>query len=114
MDVKSSFILMGYQYIIMKDYLLAFKKIFNFKDNASIKEFWSFFLVDILVKVLLHVLVSKFSVSEYVPKVYNVISFIVFISIGFRRVKSAGYSGWLFLIPLANLVLASLPEKRSN
>jgi uncharacterized membrane protein YhaH (DUF805 family) len=36
--------------------------------------------------------------------------FIIF-SVGYRRVKNTGFSGWLFLIPFVNLIFASLPEK---
>lgn len=95
----------------MKNYFLAFRNIFNFKGESTINEFWSFFIINIIVSVVISILLKKLSLHEYVYSGYRLITVITLISLGFRRLKNAGYSGWLFLIPVANLVLASLPEK---
>lgn len=98
----------------MKYYFLAFKNIFNFKDEATIKEFWYYFLINIVVTVIVNQVCKKFELNEYVFSVYRVITVFALISLGFRRLKDAGLSGWLFLIPLVNLILAGLPRKRSQ
>lgn len=95
----------------MKDYINAFKKIFNFKDETTLKEFWNFFFINLIVNVMVRFLVKKFSLPENLYNLYSIIILFTLISIGFRRLKNAGYSGWLFLIPFVNLILALLPEK---
>lgn len=95
----------------MKDYINAFKNIFNYKDETTLKEFWNFFIINLLINVLVRFLVNKFSLPEYLYNTYTIIILLTLISIGFRRLKDAGYSGWLFLIPILNLILASLPQK---
>jgi len=95
----------------MKNYLLAFKNILNFKGEASNSEFWNYFIINILVSVLITYPLMKLDIYDYVYPVYSTITTITLVSLGFRRLKNAGFSGWFFLIPFANLILASLPEK---
>jgi uncharacterized membrane protein YhaH (DUF805 family) len=95
----------------MKDYINAFKNIFNYRDEATLKEFWNFFIFYFLFNIIIRFIVKRFSMPEYIHNTYIVIVSLALISIGFRRLKNAGYSGWLFLIPIVNLILALLPEK---
>jgi uncharacterized membrane protein YhaH (DUF805 family) len=98
----------------MKDYINAFKNIFNYKDESTLKEFWNFFIINLIVNVIIRFLVKKFSLSEYLHNIYSVIILFTLISIGYRRLKNAGYSGWLFLIPILNLILALFPQKETK
>lgn len=95
----------------MKDYINAFKNIFNYKDEATLKEFWSFYFFSLLLNVIIRFLNKRFPLPEYLYITYVVVVISALISIGFRRLKNAGFSGWLFLIPIVNLILASLPQK---
>tara|TARA_R110002072_G_scaffold129809_3_gene268413 strand:- start:8753 stop:9046 length:294 start_codon:yes stop_codon:yes gene_type:complete len=97
----------------MKNYFLAFKNIFNYKSEATMSEFWSFFIINIIVSFLFTILIEKLSLNNIILITYRIITFLVLFSLGFRRIKNAGLSGWLFLIPIANVILASLPEKKS-
>jgi uncharacterized membrane protein YhaH (DUF805 family) len=38
--------------ILIKNYLLAFKNMFNFKDEATLSEFWSFFIINLIVSTI--------------------------------------------------------------
>lgn len=96
----------------MKDYFNAFRKIFEYNDETSVSEFWNFFVVNLIVNVIIRLLVRKFSIPEIYYNIYIVIATLTLFSIGFRRLRNAGYSGWLFLIPIVNLFLASYPEKK--
>jgi uncharacterized membrane protein YhaH (DUF805 family) len=96
----------------MKDYLNAFKNIFNYKDEATLKEFWNFFIFNFFFNIILRLLDKKFSQFEYLYDTYIVIVTLALVSLGFRRLKNAGYSGWLFLIPFVNLILALSPKKQ--
>lgn len=96
----------------MKNYLLAFKNIFNYSGEATLNEFWTFFGINFIVNIIVTIICKKLNLDDYVYKTYRIISIFAFVSIGFRRLKNAGLSGWLFLIPLANLLFASYPEKK--
>lgn len=95
----------------MKYYFLAFKKILDFKGNSNLVEFWSFFLINIFVSTIILITSKKFFSSEIPSNVYRIFSLIPMYSLGFRRLRNAGLSPWLFLIPIINLILAIFPEK---
>jgi len=95
----------------MKDYIKAFKNIFNYRGEATIKEFWNFFIINIIVSILILILSKKILSTELPSNIYRCFSIFPLYSLGFRRLREAGYSGWLFLIPVVNLVFASLPSK---
>lgn len=96
----------------MKDYLNAFKNIFNYRDEATLKEFWNFFIFNWFFNIIIRLLAKRFSQSEYLYDTYIVIVTLTLVSVGFRRLKNAGISGWLFLIPFVNLILALRPQKQ--
>jgi len=98
----------------MKYYLLAFKNIFNFKSESTIIEFWSFFIVNAIVSFLFTVIIKILLEDTIILPLYRIITFLVLFSIGFRRLKNAGFNGWLFIIPIVNLILAFFPEKRDK
>jgi uncharacterized membrane protein YhaH (DUF805 family) len=98
----------------MKNYFIAFKRMFDFKGESTVNEFWSFFLIKIILIILITYIFKKLNIYDYVFPIYSTLSTVVLISLGFRRLKNAGFSGWLFLIPFANLILASLPSKDSK
>ena len=98
----------------MKDYLNAFKKIFNFRDEATLKEFWNFLIFNFIVNIILRFLSKRFLLPEYLHDTFTAIATLALVSVGFRRIKNAGYCGWLFLIPIVNLILALLPQKEGK
>lgn len=97
----------------MKYYLLAFKKAFDFKNESSVKEFWYFFFINLLVTFGLIIVSKKIFNTEVISNVYRILSLLPLISLGFRRLRNAGLSPWLFLIPIVNLFLAGLPQKEN-
>lgn len=96
----------------MKDYINAYKNILNFNGSTSLKEFWNFFFINLAVNVLVKIIVKKTDIPYLIEDIYIAIVLIVFISIGFRRLKNAGGFPMAFLIPILNLFLAMLPEKK--
>jgi uncharacterized membrane protein YhaH (DUF805 family) len=87
---------------------------FNFKNEATLNEFWYFFIINLFVSFSVGFLVSKMFPNnrDLLLSIYRVIDVYIIFSVGYRRVKNAGYSGWLFLIPFVNLIFAGLPEKK--
>ncbi len=94
----------------MNYYIEPFKNIFNFSGKSSRKEFWYFFLINILISILIGVIKSIIGVYN-LGYYYELLILIPFISLGFRRLKDAGISSWLFIFPVLNLVLATFPSK---
>jgi uncharacterized membrane protein YhaH (DUF805 family) len=97
----------------MKNYFNAFARMFNYTDEASLTEFWSFFIINMMMNIIIRIVVRLFDLHVYFHNAYIVIAILALVAIGFRRLKNAGYSGWLFLIPIVNLVLALAPEKKA-
>mgnify|MGYP006174652545 CR=1 FL=1 len=65
----------------MKDYLNAFKNIFNYKDEATLKEFWNFFIFNWFFNIIIRLLAKRFSQSEYLYDTINVNNFKYFINV---------------------------------
>ena len=97
----------------MKYYFLAFKRIFEFKGESNIKEFWYFFLINIVITLLLIYVSKKLFDTELISNIYRYISLFTLLSLGFRRLRDAGQLPWLFLIPVVNLFLSGLPKKEA-
>jgi uncharacterized membrane protein YhaH (DUF805 family) len=95
----------------MKYYIKAFINVLDFKGKANIKEFWCFLLLNIFITILLSLIGIKIFNSSLISDIYRYISLIPLLSLGFRRLRDAGFSPWLFLIPFINLILAGISKK---
>ncbi|RBP34616.1 uncharacterized membrane protein YhaH (DUF805 family) [Oceanihabitans sediminis] len=95
----------------MKYYINAFKKATDIQSKASIKEFWYFMLINIIISIFIGVLKAAFGLN-HIGTIYNIIIIIPFTTLGFRRLNEVGLSKWLFLIPFVNLILAGLPKEK--
>ena len=62
-----------------------------------------------MISILL-VLTKKTHGIDQIDVYYRYIYFLPFIALGFRRVQDTGKSGWLFLIPIVNFVIAGFVE----
>lgn len=94
----------------MNYFITPFKKMFDFTGKSTVKEFWLFFLIDTLVAGVFGFISGIFDIG-YIGDAYLILSGLPFIALGFRRLNDAGYNKWLFLIPIANLILVSLDSK---
>ncbi|WP_430510170.1 DUF805 domain-containing protein [Gottfriedia solisilvae] len=91
----------------MKWYFQALKNTFNFKGRARRKEYWMFRLVDFLFLISFFItgfLVAGEKIPEVVgviPKIYDVLIFIPYLSVSVRRLHDIGKTGWwvLMLVP---------------
>lgn len=94
----------------MKYLINPFINMFDFEGKASVKEFWIFILFQYIIMFVLGILGAMIN-FRFLGKLYLLISLLPFIALGFRRLKDAGFNQWLFLIPIANIILASIPKK---
>ena len=71
-----------------------------------------------LIGTISYVILTAFDVEIptkiIVQRWSNTILFIPLLSLGFRRIQDTGKTGWLFLIPLLNLILAMFPGNEGS
>lgn len=93
----------------MKWYLKVLNQYFDFSGRARRKEFWMFFLFNLLITWSLTLLdlvfgTFYFTIASYI---YSMLVFIPNIAVTLRRLHDVGKSGWYFfvaLIPLAGFI----------
>jgi uncharacterized membrane protein YhaH (DUF805 family) len=96
----------------MKYITQPFKKIFNIKDKANLKEFWVYFtFLLFLVSPLIGFIDGLGIINKNFIVAFNVFFLIQFTTLGIRRLNDTKFNKWLFLIPIVNLILASFPAK---
>jgi uncharacterized membrane protein YhaH (DUF805 family) len=95
-------------------YLEVMRKYAVFDGRARRKEYWMFFLFNILIAfaigftfgVIGATLGLGTTLSKPVGIIYNLAVLIPGIAVGVRRMHDIGRSGWWILLPIVNLVFA--------
>jgi uncharacterized membrane protein YhaH (DUF805 family) len=88
----------------MKWYLAVLKKYAIFQGRARRKEYWYFFLFNLLFAYA----VAFFSIWIKLPSLYVIYVLALLIpgiAVGVRRMHDVNKSGWFILIPIYNLIL---------
>ncbi|AIV05671.1 membrane protein [Vibrio harveyi] len=94
----------------MNWYLTAIKKYINFGGRARRKEYWYFFLFNILISLVLCFI--DITTGNYDPEtgygllssIYALAVFIPGITVGVRRLHDTGRTGWWSLIAFVPLI----------
>ncbi|MGU7768943.1 DUF805 domain-containing protein [Burkholderia sp. MR1-5-21] len=94
----------------MKWYLKVLKNYAVFSGRARRKEYWMFFLVNIIVAFVIGAifgviaaLVGDRSLANW-AQLYSLAVLIPGISVAVRRIHDSDHSGWWVLFPIVNLV----------
>ena len=92
----------------MNWYLKVIKQYADFEGRARRKEYWMFFLFNLLISWGISILMFIINLPELsiLSSIYSIAVFIPSMAVGVRRMHDAGKSGWYFLIPIYNLILA--------
>ena len=85
-------------------YLKVLKQYADFKGRARRKEYWMFFLFNVIVTFSFGFVCGLIGMSD-LNNVYTLAVLLPSISVSVRRVHDIGKSGWYLLIPIYNLVL---------
>lgn len=96
----------------MNYYFEPFKKIFDFNGKSSLKEFWMYFLLNIVASILIGV-IRGFTDYHILREIFLIVTLLPFIALGFRRLNDAGINRWLFLLPFINIILACFPKNEA-
>jgi uncharacterized membrane protein YhaH (DUF805 family) len=87
-----------------------FKKFATFNGRSRRKEYWLFFLFNMVVVLIIALVESSLNAGEVkrtasLADLYNLIVLIPSIAVGVRRMHDVGKSGWFILVPIYSLVL---------
>jgi uncharacterized membrane protein YhaH (DUF805 family) len=103
----------------MNWYLKVLKQYADFNGRARRKEYWMFFLFNIIIAVILGFIEgiadSNPTSGVRLGSIYQLAILIPSIAVGVRRMHDVGKSGWFLLIPIYNFILAVTDgDKDSN
>ncbi|GAA4292866.1 DUF805 domain-containing protein [Aestuariibaculum suncheonense] len=103
----------------MKWYLKVVKDNYaNFNGRARRKEYWMFFLFNMLFTYGLSITLSIIAVASEmyslasIYMLYSLAVLIPSIAVGVRRMHDVGKSGWYLLIPIYSFILAVTEGER--
>ena len=77
----------------------------NFKGRATRQEYWMFILFNFIFTIVASVIDAVTGLG-FIYFLYTLALFIPSIAAVIRRMHDVGKSGWFFLIPIYNLILA--------
>lgn len=97
----------------MNWYLDVLKKYAVFSGRARRKEYWMFFLVNLIISFVIGFVVGVIGAAlqmnlSSLSLIYSLAVLIPSIAVGVRRMHDIGRSGWWILFPIVNLVFFCL------
>jgi uncharacterized membrane protein YhaH (DUF805 family) len=97
----------------MNWYLMVIKNYAGFKGRARRKEYWMFFLFNMIISIVINIIaaVAKFPL---LGTLYSLAVLLPSLAVGVRRMHDLGKSGWFILIPIYNLILACTEGDRGE
>jgi len=99
----------------MNYYLKVLKQYADFNGRARRKEYWMFFLFNIIVSFGLGLIDGVLFQRQAISALYSLVVLVPSIAVAVRRVHDVGKSGWFILIPIYNLILVCTEgEPRTN
>ena len=103
----------------MKWYLLVIKNYAVFSGRAQRKEYWMFFLFNIIIAFGIgfvlgfigSILGMGTALSNSISVIYSLAILIPSIAVAIRRMHDIGRSGWWILFPLLNVIFLCLDSQ---
>lgn len=95
---------------------VVFENYANFNGRARRREYWMFFLVNIIIGIVIGFVAGLISEKLLIiANIYNLAILVPSIAVAVRRMHDVGKSGWFILIPIYNIILlATEGEKGPN
>ena len=93
----------------MSWYLMAVTKYATFSGRARRKEYWMFFLVNIIISFVLGLIMGFFKAAtgidlSFVSILYALALILPSIAVGVRRMHDTDRSGWWLIVPIAGFI----------
>ena len=82
----------------MEWYLKVFKQYADFNGRARRKEYWMFFLFNIIASFILGAVDAAVGSYGALTGIYALVVLIPSIAVGVRRLHDTGKSGWMLLV----------------
>lgn len=103
----------------MSWYLAVLKKYAVFSGRARRKEYWMFFLFNVIIAFALALVEGLLGIAagsdrSILATIYQLAILIPAIAVGVRRMHDTDHSGWWVLFPIVNLVFACTEGTRGN
>jgi uncharacterized membrane protein YhaH (DUF805 family) len=86
-------------------YIEVLKKYAIFQGRARRKEYWMFFLFNMIIAFALG-FVGGMLKTRVLSSLYSLAVLVPAIAVGVRRMHDTDHSGWWLLLPIVNLVFA--------
>jgi len=95
----------------MNWYLVVLKKYAVFNGRSRRKEYWMFFLFNVIIAFVLGMIEGVLGINSNTTQnvfadLYQLAVLVPSIAVGIRRMHDVGKSGWFMLVPIYNLILA--------
>lgn len=97
----------------MRYYYLALLNYATFTGRASRKEFWYFFLYNLIIAFVIGYYAGVYDIPQLI-EIYPWVVLIPTISVGVRRMHDVGKSGWFVLFPIYNIILACIEGTKGD
>ena len=93
----------------MSWYLGVLKKYAVFEGRARRKEYWMFFLFNIIIAMVLGAIegilgIAADSSASIFGSIYQLAVFVPSLAVSVRRMHDTDHSGWWLLVPIVNLI----------
>jgi uncharacterized membrane protein YhaH (DUF805 family) len=90
-----------------------FYKYADFKGRSTFVEYWTFFLYNVVIMIIVAITAGLYRAPVLVPA-YQVVIFLPWVSAGVRRLHDTGRSGWWLILPLYNFYLLTTPSGQNK
>ena len=97
----------------MNWYLKVLKQYADFKGRARRKEYWMFFLFNMIISFVVG-FIAGMSDTPIIGTIYSLAVFIPGLAVGVRRIHDGGKSGWFLLIPFYNFYLLAAVDSENG
>jgi uncharacterized membrane protein YhaH (DUF805 family) len=102
----------------MEWYIKVLKNYAEFTGRATRKEYWMFFLFNILISIGLSIVGSVLSSilktdQTILSNIYSLAVLVPGIAVAIRRMHDTGRNGWWCIVPIAGLIFACEPSQPS-
>jgi uncharacterized membrane protein YhaH (DUF805 family) len=88
----------------MEWYLAVLKKYAVFSGRARRKEYWMFFLFNIIIVFVLSFIEGLSRSPNVLSTIYQLAVLVPGIAVSIRRMHDTDHSGWWLLVPIASFV----------
>jgi uncharacterized membrane protein YhaH (DUF805 family) len=98
----------------MNDYITVLKKYAVFSGRARRKEYWMFFLFNVIIAFALGIVQGVLHLHVGLVTLYDIAVILPGIAAGIRRMHDADHSGWWLLLPIVNLIFAVMEGTKGD